>query len=155
MIKYNTREDCNKFVTNPGDRYMLEYDTIVEPNGKVIITPAGKKDLYQEIQSWKEQTDMHYILNQMALGQYPMRENVMYGDFTEAPENMQEAMQMMINAEKAFYELPLDTRRKFDNDFKQWMMSAQTDYEEFYKKMGFASDQTVFTSEEVKGDDKE
>lgn len=152
-MKYNTREDCNKFVTNPGDRYVTEYDTKVEPNGKVIITPAGKKDLYQEIQSWKEQTDMHYILNQMALGQYPQRENVMYGDFTEAPENMQQAMQMMIDAENAFYDLPLDIRRKFDNDFKQWLVAAQSDLKVFAEKMGIDKSVVVASAEEKESEE--
>lgn len=154
-MKYNTREDCNKFETCPGDRFVIEYEPTVEPNGRITIHPVGKKDLFQEIQSWRDQTDMHYVLQQMALGQYPQRDSVMYGDFTEAPENMQQAMQMMINAEIAFYQLPLEVRKQFDNDYKQWMMSAQTDYAEFAKKMGFVSDQTGSTTEEPKGDDKE
>lgn len=135
-MEYNTKENCNKFFTNPGDRFQVEYDTIVDPSGRVTIKKAGKKDLFQEIQSWKEQTDMHYILNQMALGQYPQRTDLMYGDFTEAPENMQQAMQMMINAERAFYDLPLDVRKKFDNDYKQWVVQAQNDFEGFAEKMG-------------------
>lgn len=154
-MKYNTKEECNKFFTNPGDRYVQEYDTIVEPNGRIILKESGKKDLFQEIQSWRDQTDMHWVLQQMALGQYPKRENLMYGDFSEAPENMVQAMQMMINAEKAFYDLPLDTRKKFDNDYKQWMVMASSDYEQFGKLMGFVQDPEEIKPVDVKGDNEE
>lgn len=154
-MKYNTKEECNKFFTNPGDRYVQEYDTIVEPNGRIILKESGKKDLFQEIQSWRDQTDMHWVLQQMALGQYPQRENLMYGDFSEAPENMVQAMQMMINAEKAFYDLPLDTRKKFDNDYKQWMVMASSDYEQFGKLMGFVQDPEEINPVDVKGDNEE
>lgn len=153
-MKYNSKEDCNKFFTNPGDRYVQEYDTIVEPNGRIILKESGKKDLFQEIQSWRDQTDMHWVLQQMALGQYPQRENLMYGDFSEAPENMVQAMQMMINAEKAFYDLPLDTRKKFDNDYKQWMVMASSDYEQFGKLMGFVQDPEEIKPVDVKGDNE-
>lgn len=38
-----------------------------------------------------------------------------YFDFTEMPEDFRAAMDMMVDAEKAFMSLPADVRREFDN----------------------------------------
>ena len=154
-MEYNTKEDCNKFETCPGDRFVIEYEPTVEPNGRITIHPVGKKDLFQEIQSWRDQTDMHYILQQMELGLYQGRESVTYGDFTEAPENMQQAMQIMLNAERAFYDLPLEVRKRFDNDYRQWMVMASSDYSKFGELMGFDKYPEQIQIEEMIGDDKE
>lgn len=153
-MEYNTKEKCNEFFTDPGDRYVIEYDTIVEPNGKVTLVETGKKDLFQEIQSWREQTDMHYVLSQMALGKMQPRQG-MYGDFTEVPESMVQAMQLQINAEKEFFKMPVETRRKFDNDWRQWLVMMQTDYGKYSDIMGFNKDPEVQFTHSDEGEVKE
>lgn len=154
-FEFNTKEKANEWFTNPGERYQTEYTPVVQPNGRIEIVPTGKKDIFQEIQSWRDATDMHFILAQMAQGKYEPRSGAMYGDFTVMPETPVETMQLMINSEKAFYDLPVDVRKKFDNDWHQWMVSATSDYEGFSKKMGFVSDQMEIKIDESKGDVKE
>lgn len=52
------------------------------------------------------------------------------------PKSYAEALQLVINAEKDFYDLPLDIRNKFDNDYKQWF--AQAGSNSWLDKMGVA-----------------
>lgn len=44
-----------------------------------------------------------------------------YGDFTAVPENYQEAMNSVINAQEMFMTLPSSIRRQFDNDPGQFL----------------------------------
>lgn len=137
--------DSTKFVTPCGDQYKILYESKVEKDGTITLKESGKEDIQQSINSWSEHCDMNFILRQMAQGMFPYRTDAMYGDFTQMPETMAEAMQLMIDAESAFYNLPLETRNKFDNDFKRWLVSANSDLENFAKLMGITPEEAVKT----------
>lgn len=140
-MKYdNSIDRVNEFFSCEGNQFEDLYDPIVQKDGSVLLVVTGKKDIQQEIQSYAEQTDMAYVLRMMSAGVYPERNDLMYGDFTEAPEDLLDAMQMMLNAEKAFYALDLDTRNKFDNDFQKWLVAANTDFGSFSERMGFKNE---------------
>ena len=149
MIWRNNDPDmCNEFVTPAGNEFEILYSPKVHKDGTIELVESGRKDLRQEINSWREQTDMSYILRSMAAGTYIPQEKGYYGDFTNMPSTMAEAYQVMLNAEKSFMELPLDVRNKFDNNYKNWLFMANEETEKFMDMMGFSN--TVEEVEEEK-----
>lgn len=155
MIVNNSVEKANDFETPAGNRFEVIYSPKVQADGSIELVETGKKDIQEEIDSWYEHTDMSYILRAMAAtGEIPNVSRGFYGDFSEMPGNMAEAMQLMLDAEAAFYELPLDRRNAFDNDFKKWLVLMHTDGDRFAELMQFSTDKVpdgAITSEsEVK-----
>lgn len=132
--------DPNTFVTNPGEGFKLEYSPIVKDDGTILLEVSGKIDLKQMINSFKDSTDMSYILKQLALGNTDVlvqRQGV-YADFSQFPKTYAEVLQLRIDAEKSFYQLPLDIRQKFNNDFNMYFATAGQD--EWFSKMGVSQD---------------
>lgn len=128
--------DPNKFVTNSGETERVVYTSKVMENGTILLTPCGKENIKEYINSFVDQTDINYIVQQLSMGNVSVLNNrsPMYGDFTEAPKDLRHAMQIMMDGEKAFYQLPLDVRQKFNNDFRQWLVTAGS--ESWLKNMG-------------------
>lgn len=130
--------DPNEFVTCPGETEHIVYTSKVMEDGTILLTPCGKENIKELINSYVDQTDISYIMAQLAVGNTSVLNNKtpMYGDFTEAPKDLRHAMQIMLDGEKAFYQLDLDTRQKFNNDFRQWLVTAGS--ESWLKNMGAA-----------------
>lgn len=118
--------DPNTFVTCAGSRVKTIYSSKVLPTGEIVLTASGKEDVQDYINSFRESTDMSYILHQLALGNTDVlnQKQMMFGDFTDVPESLAEAQQMLIDGEAAFYKLPLDVRQKFNNDFRNWLFTS-------------------------------
>lgn len=142
--------DPNSFVTCAGSRVKTVYSSKVLPTGEIALTPSGKEDIQDYINSFRETTDMSYILHQLALGNTAVlnQKQMMYGDFTDVPESLAEAQQMLIDGEVAFYKLPLDVRQQFDNNFRNWLFTSGQP--EWIKKM-----EKLITTEEVNAETKE
>lgn len=134
--KFAKVSDPNKFVTDPGSPIHKLYSSKVLPNGQIDLIESGEEDIQEMIDSYRETTDMSFILHQLMLGDNSVvnvRSGAMYGDFTTAPQTLAEAQQMLIDGEQAFYQLPLDVRNKFDNDWLKWRMTAGS--EDWIKNM--------------------
>lgn len=125
----------NDFVTDPGSPDRVLYSAKVQPDGSLKIVECGKEDLQAKIESFRDSTDMNYILKQLALGNVGVLavHPGQYGDFTQQPKTMAEALQLQIDAENAWYRLPVDIRAKFDHDLNKWLVTAGS--EEWNKAM--------------------
>lgn len=119
-------KDHTSSATCAGEQFEIIYKAKVMPNGVIELIEDGKKDLKEEHNSWRDITDMSYILKQMQLGntQVLMQKEGFYGDITNAPKNMQEAMQIMIDAEREFYKLPAEVRDRFNNNLNEFIATA-------------------------------
>ena len=128
--------DPNAFVSDPGSDIKTVYSTKVQDDGTILLIPSAKENVKDKINSYVDQTDISYIIRQLQLGDTSVLNpnKGVYGDFTQTPTNLREAMQTMIDGERAFYELPLDTRQKFDNNFRKWLVSAGS--ADWFNKMG-------------------
>ena len=140
MKANNSIENVSKFISNPGQRYKITYRPVVRKDGDVDLVPDGKIDVQQQIDSWAEQTDFSYILRQMAAGMYVGRTDGQYGDFTKIPDNMAGVLQLKIDAEREFYNLPLDIRKKFDGDPMKWLVQLNMNTEDAMRKMELIKD---------------
>lgn len=145
--------DPNKFVTCSGSRFHPLYGSKVTPKGDIILEEKGKEDLQAYINSFAESCDMSFILHQLSLGNTAVleRKQMMFGDFTDMPSNLAEMQQIFIDGEAAFNELPLETRREFDNNFRNWLFtSGSAEWNEKMQKL--IPQNEVPTTEEVNED---
>ena len=127
--KYAKVSDPNSFITCPGSPENILYEAKVKFDGSIDVVPCGKENIQDKIESFRDQTDMSYIIKQLQLGNAQVLSATPgeFGDFTKAPKNMAEALQIQIDAEKAWYNLPVDIRAKFDHDFNRWLVAAGSD----------------------------
>ena len=127
--------DPNSFVSCSGEEFHIEYSPKVNVDGTISLVESGKTDINEYINSFRDSTDMSYILSRLAAGDTSVLnpKTPFYGDFTEVPKTYAEALQMVIDGEKHFMQLPLDVRNQFDNDYRQWF--AQAGSEDWMTKM--------------------
>lgn len=115
----------------------IEYVPHYAPDGTLTVKEVGKHDLYADIQSHADSVDLNNILARYANGD-PSALNVRtgnYGDFVGMPKTYAELLNRTLDGERAFNQLPLDVREKFDFDFGKWLADAGSD--DWCKNMGF------------------
>ena len=127
-IKSAKVSDPNSFVSNPGSDEHILYSVKINPNGEIVLSPCGKESISEKINAQKEFTDIAYIRSRLALGDTSMlRDDGFYADLTQMPKTLAESLQVRIDAERAFYDLPLEVRSQFNNNLNQWLMDAGSD----------------------------
>lgn len=124
MNKASVKPD--EFVSNPGSRYHTIYQPIVNDNGTIELVEEGKEDIVQAINSFKDSTDMSFLLQRMAMGDTSvLNPNLpIYADLTQMPKTYAEALQLQIDAKREFYKLPPELREKFNNNVNEWIATA-------------------------------
>lgn len=120
-IKFPTKyDDRGQFKSNTGSRLQDSYKMVIADNGAHVLKKLeGKEvDVYAQIQSYKESTDVNVILERFARGDVSALSKIQgtYGNFTEMPQTLRELQQRVIDAENIFYALPLETRAQFEHN---------------------------------------
>lgn len=79
--------------------------------------------IYDIIQSHADECNFEKIIRRATEGDTTALNIIegQYIDITEAPKNIMEAQNIMLNAKKEFENLPADTRKKFDYDYHNYM----------------------------------
>lgn len=141
--------DPNEFVCNPGEQFKTEYSAKVMPDGTITLEPSGRIDIQEMINSYKDQTDMAYILKQIELGNTDVlqQRQGIYDDITKFPKTYAEMLQLRIDSEKAFYDLSPEIRQQFNNDFNQFF--ATVGQNEWFEKLGYGQ-----TEEDIKNSEE-
>lgn len=121
-IKGAAVSDPNTFFTSPGSRYKEVYSSFVEDDGTVVLKKTSEFDFQEYIESFRETTDMSWIVSQLKAGNPAVLQvsKPFYGDFREFPKSYAEVLQLNINAHKAFDELPQAVKQAYGNDFNRW-----------------------------------
>lgn len=136
----------NDYVTNPGDLFEVQYSSKVLPDGTIVLKESGKIDIKQMINSQRDSTDIAYIMKAIENGDDSMLNvNGFYADSTQFPKTFAEVLQLQIDAEKSFYDLPVSVRQKFDNDFNQYFATAGSP--EWFEKLGNEKKESEVTTD--------
>lgn len=132
----------------PGSRERIVYSPRYSDSGVLDLVVSGKENLYEYIQSHKESTDIHVLLNRFANGETDVLSRVQgfYGDFSSMPKTYAEVLNAVIAGEEVFSRLPVEVKQKFDNSFAVWLSSM--DSPDFSEKMG-AKAETSMTDSQV------
>lgn len=116
-------------------RYYIESGSGEQKEFKIDgnkLIQTGTKNLYDEIQSHKEECDIEQIISRVKLGDTSaLREDGNYIDCTVFPKNINKVREMVKDAENEFFKLPIEVRNAFGNDFDKYMEAYGT--EEFKK----------------------
>lgn len=117
-----------RFNTCAGSPIHVLYSPKLMEDGTIQLIECGTENTDEIIQSYYESTTLESILTRFANGDLSAlnRYQPIYADVSTGPKNLAEAMQLLIDAEKAFNALPADTKNQFDNNFRQWILKANT-----------------------------
>lgn len=96
-------------------------DPYVDP-GLQQVNLDGEPEISLTVQSEVENCDINVIVDRYAkTGLLPvMNQSPVYGDVSDAP-TYQDALHVVIEAQKAFNSLPANIRKQFDNDPAQFL----------------------------------
>lgn len=112
-----------------GSREVPQYTGVYKADGRLHVEEVGRRNLYAEIQSHKQSTDLSFIITRYMNGDPAAlsRAQGMFVDITQMPSNMHDIVNNMRAAEVAFLRLPPDIKEKFGNDFHRFLMTLGTD----------------------------
>lgn len=145
---FKTQYQFHDRVIQPsGERYRPVYSSKIQPNGDVELVESGSEDVYAFIQSHRDSTDINVILSRFENGDLSAlnQRHGSYFDLTVFPKTYAETLQMFMNAEQAFYNLPVDIRDKFDHDLNKFVI-ALDDPQKFNSILNPDSVQSDITS---------
>lgn len=142
-------DDFTSFKSPVGDLFHEVLSPSFRSDGIIELKVSDRIDIKKEINSYRDETDMSYILSRLMVGDDSVLNPrpPMYGDFTDLPSSYAEMLNMVIDGERYFNSLPLETRNKFDNDRGKWFASIGS--ETWLDKMGLVSRETLPTEKPV------
>lgn len=144
--------DPHEFVSESGVDLNPVYSTVVDDDGSFRVVKAGTYSIQQKIDSNRETCDLSVIVSRLLAGDTSVvNREVMFGDFTKFPSSYRDMLQLRIDAEKHFYQLPVEDRAKFDYDVNKYI--AQAGSEDWLKKLGYIKEVNEKIEEEVKADE--
>ncbi len=119
----------SRIASSAGSREVPQYTGVYKADGRLYVEEVGKKNLYAEIQSHKQSTDLSFIITRYMNGDPAAlsRAQGMFVDITQMPSNMHDIVNNMRAAEADFLRLPPDIKEKFGNDFHRFLMTLGTD----------------------------
>lgn len=123
-LKKNKAEP-QSFITQSGSRKHKVLSPFYDGK-KLTLMETGEIDTQDQINSHAPECDMSYILSRLNNGDFSVlnKQPAMYADFRNLPRNFREVLEVGLNAERVFNSLPVDVRRQFDNDYRQFVARA-------------------------------
>lgn len=140
--------------TDPGQRLIETYKLSYDDDGNKELVHDGYKDIYEEIQSHADSVDIHKIVERCTITgdtSELYKTEGFYGDLAMFPETRAEALQMLAEAQNIWDKLPVDVKKKFDNNVDNFFATAFTD--EWTKKLEIKQDEPIKEESEVKSDE--
>lgn len=97
--------------------------------GNRIIEKRGEKNLYAEIQSYKDDCDINMILTRYMMGDQTVLsvKAAQFMDITQIPDNMSDLFNMTVAAKDLFKTLPTEVREKFGNNVYNFVANIGTE----------------------------
>uniref|UniRef100_A0AAU8B673 Internal scaffolding protein n=1 Tax=Dulem virus 206 TaxID=3145683 RepID=A0AAU8B673_9VIRU len=144
-----------RVASNPGSEWETEYKERYDENGHPYLVETGKVNVYEKIQSYRDECEIQSILSRYAAGdQTVMNRPGYYIDTTVLPQSYSEYFNMVQEQREKFNKLPLEIRKQFDMSFERW--AAPAGEESWLKAMGITADpaQAPEKNKEVTADEQ-
>lgn len=134
FLKKKTTINPNDFITASGSRKKKVLSPFYDGR-KFTLIESGEVDIQDQINSHSIECDINYILSRLAHGDMSAinPKSPVYADFHNLPTNFREVLHVGLNAQRIFDTLPVDVRKRFDNDYRQFVSKSGT--EEWYNLM--------------------
>lgn len=132
----HTYSECGSPIV---DDYLAETSRF----GDVNLTKIGTSNLYERIQSYADSCDMALLISRYMQGDTTAlnRVQALYGDFTDAPRSIADAISLFDRVSADFASLPVDIKEQFDNDPTKFISSLGSP--EFAEKMAVLKPEPV------------
>lgn len=112
--------------TNPGTEELREYMEDYDKQGRRYLKEVGKTNIYNLIQSHKEETQVYNILEKYEKTNDENlinKRNGAYGDFTNTPRTQMEVLNTINKANNVFAGLDIEVRKEFNNSPEEFKAS--------------------------------
>lgn len=138
-----------RYYSDPGSRMANDYQITIDKKGHKTLHKVGEHNIWNEIQSYKEECSIENILAKAAAGdiQALNARKGYYADITDAPKTLAEAQNSILKLKQGFEKLPTEIRAKFDNSKEQFVMTYGS--EEWLDKMGFKTNEEASKTGDV------
>ena len=125
-----------RYYSPSGSKFRNEYKIERDKKGHKSLHKVGEKDIWSEIQSYKEECDIGNIIARAAAGDLNAlnQRKGIYADITNTPRDLAEAQNNIVKLNNEFYKLPVEIREKFDNSKERFVQEFGS--VEWYEKMG-------------------
>lgn len=117
---YLTREPP---VTCCGNCRKPLYAPLYGDDGQLVLECIGCKDTDEEIASYREQTDMAYIISRITAGDTTVLPDpdALYADVTDLPNTPIGMVNFLDGLRRQFDSLPAEARAQYDNSFSRYV----------------------------------
>lgn len=124
MSKWYNKYNRPKVLTAPsGGKEELRHEPEYDEWNRRVLKKTKIIPIYDIIQSHADECNFEKIIRRATEGDVNALNIIegQYIDITDAPTNIMEAQNMMLNAKKEFENLPADMRKKFDFDYHNYL----------------------------------
>lgn len=125
FLKKKTRIDPNIYSTCAGSRKKKVFAPFYDGKSMTLVE-SGERDIQDEYNERARTCDMNFIISRLKQGDYSSLNGnkPFYADFHNLPSNFREVLDIGLNAERLFNNLPLDVRQQFDHDYRRFVSTA-------------------------------
>lgn len=150
-IKFRTKFDRIRVYTDPGDPMVNDYMSVYDDDGKRKVIVSGQYNLYDKIQSYRDNCDLHTILERYKrTGDETllMRRQAVFADVTEMPKTYADVLKLSMASQGLFDALTAEQKLKFNNNPDEFLASFGTPkFDEVFKAI---DEKTELQKEEAK-----
>lgn len=127
LSKYDKQED--RVHSAPGSGVKDSFKMNIDLKGRRKLVRNGTIDIYAQIQSHKDSVDINLIIAKYMNGDESALSKVQgfYGDYTNIPTSLNDLQNRVMDAERLFYQLPLEVREKFEHNASMFYHSIGSD----------------------------
>lgn len=134
-------------VSHSGSSTKPTYSSYYDSHGVLQVEQDGVINLYEEIQSHKDSTDIHVLIERFHQGDLEIMERMqqhpgVYADVTGMPKTYAELLNTLHHGEQEFMQLPVEVRSQFGHSYEQWL-AAMDNMPLWRERMGFDKAQNV------------
>lgn len=126
MIKFRHRNMNPDIIPAPTGA-ATEPELMLNTDGCGTLEQVGERRSYELIQSYKQETDINYLVQRYMSGDTSVLQRVqgLYTDISEAPESLIEAQERMKTAERIFNTLPKEAAQAVGNaaNMLDWLVN--------------------------------
>lgn len=143
----------DRFLSDPGSGTKILYSPILQDDGTIVLVESGKVDTDEAMNIEAQSCSLESILTRYANGDIEAlnRYEPIYADVSDFPKTYAEYLQHAINAENGFHKLPVEVQKKYDNNWRNWLMASGT--EDWFRDLGIVSDKSDSQTVSDEGDD--
>lgn len=137
--QFDDPKDRVRFHCPEGEEIEMRHRPSIDKDGRRKLIRDRAVDIYNLIQSHKEECEIENIIRRATEGDYNALNAVdgVFADITNCPSSIAEAQQYIINAKQEFEKLPKDVKAKFEYNPEIYISEMATNTESWLDKTGF------------------